>query len=175
MLNEVTTITSGNKEISLVGTAHVSKESIELVRKTIDKENPDIIAVELDEQRYEALLNKKKWDETEIHKVIRTGRAYLFLTQLLLTNFQRRIGDKLGVSPGSEMIEAINIAREKGIDISLVDRDIKITLKRALNTMTLKEKLKLLYALLEGILEREEIDDEILEKLKKKESAGGGI
>ncbi|HIE34459.1 MAG TPA: TraB/GumN family protein [Candidatus Altiarchaeales archaeon] len=169
MLNEVTKITVGNKEISLVGTAHVSKESIELVRETIDKENPDMVAVELDEQRYEALLSKKKWNETEIHKVIRTGRAYLFLTQLLLTNFQRRIGDKLGVSPGSEMVEAINIGRDRGIEISLVDRDIKITLRRALNIMTLKEKLKLLYALLEGIFEREEIDEEILEKLKKKD------
>ena len=169
MLNKVEKIIVDGKEIILIGTAHVSKESIELVRETIEKENPDIVAVELDEQRYYALINKKRWDETEIHEVIRSDRSHLFLIQLLLTNFQQRIGDKFGVAPGSEMIEAIKIAEENGIDVALVDRDVRVTLKRAFNLMSFSEKFKLFYFILEGILEREEIDEEILEKLKDRD------
>ena len=169
MLNEVTKISRDGKEIFLIGTAHVSRESVDLVREVIEEENPDIVAVELDKQRYDSLLNKKKWDETEIHKVIRTGRIYLFLLQLLLTNFQRKIGDELGVKPGSEMLKAIELAREEDIKIALVDRDIRITLKRAFKKMSLREKFKLFLGFLSGILEEEEINDEILERLKDKD------
>jgi len=153
----------------LIGTAHVSRESVDLVREVIEEENPDIVAVELDKQRYDSLLNKKKWDETEIHKVIRTGRIYLFLLQLLLTNFQRKIGDELGVKPGSEMLKAIELAREEDIKIALVDRDIRITLKRAFKKMSLREKFKLFLGFFSGILEEEEINEEILERLKDKD------
>ena len=141
MLNDGTVIKTGEKEIFLIGTAHVSKESISLVKETIEKEKPDVVAIELCDQRYESIRNKKKWDETDISKVIRTGRTHLFLMQLMLANFQRKIGDEIGVKPGSEMIEAIGIAKENNIDIALVDRDIKITLKRALTCMSLKEKI----------------------------------
>jgi len=169
MLNEVTKISLDGKEIFLIGTAHVSKESVDLVRDVIEEESPDIVAVELDKQRYDSLLNKKKWDETEIHKVIRTGRIYLFLLQLLLTNFQRKIGDELGVKPGSEMLKAIELAKEKDIKIGLVDRDIRITLKRAFKKMSLREKFSLFYGFFSGIFEKEEINEEILEKLKDKD------
>ena len=169
MLNEVTKVSRDGKEIFLIGAAHVSMESVNLVREVIEEENPDIVAVELDKQRYDSLLNERKWDETEIHNVIRTGRIYLFLLQLLLTNFQRRIGDELGVKPGSEMLKAIELARERGIEIALVDRDIRITLKRAFKKMSLREKFKLFLGFLSGILEEEEINDEILERLKDKD------
>jgi len=169
MLNEVTKVSRDGKEIFLIGAAHVSMESVNLVREVIEEENPDIVAVELDKQRYDSLLNERKWDETEIHNVIRTGRVYLFLLQLLLTNFQRRIGDELGVKPGSEMLKAIELARERGIEIALVDRDIGITLKRAFKKMSLREKFKLFLGFLSGILEEEEINDEILERLKDKD------
>lgn len=169
MLNEVTKISLDGREIFLVGTAHVSKESVDLVRDVIERENPDIVAVELDEQRYDSLLNKKKWDETEIHKVIRTGKTYLFLMQLLLTNFQRKIGDKFGIKPGSEMLKAIEVAREKDSKIALVDRDVRVTLKRAFNRMSLREKFRLLFGFFSGVFEDEEISEEILEKLKDKD------
>jgi pheromone shutdown-related protein TraB len=169
MLNEVTKISLGEKEIFLIGTAHVSKESVDLVMDVIKRENPDVVAVELDEQRYDALVNKKKWDETEIHRVIKEGKTHLFLLQLLLTNFQRKIGDEFGVKPGSEMLKAIELANERGIRIALVDRDIRITLKRALNRMSLREKLSLIYGFLSGVFEEEKIEEDILEKLKDKD------
>ncbi len=157
------------KEIIIVGTAHVSRNSVELVKKTIEEEAPDAVAVELCEQRYDALVNKKKWDETEIHKVIKEGKTYLFLMQLLLANFQRKLGDKVGVKPGSEMIQAIDLAKEKNITVGLVDRDIKITLRRAFNKISLREKLKLVYGFVLGVLEEEEINEELIETLKEKD------
>ncbi len=169
MLNEVTNISVEGKEIFLVGTAHVSRESVDLVGDVIELEKPDVVAVELDEQRYDSLVNKKKWDETEIYKVIRTGKTYLFLLQLLLTNFQRKIGDELGIKPGSEMLKAVELAKERNIKIALVDRDIRVTLKRAFNRMSLKEKFSLFYGFFSGFFEEEEIKGDIIEKLKDKD------
>ncbi len=169
MLNQVTKINLDGKEIFLIGTAHVSKESVNVVRETIEKENPDIVAVELCEQRQEAIVNHRRWKETEITDVVKEGKSYLFLMQLLLANFQRQIGEEVGVKPGSEMIEAMNIARDKNIRVELVDRDIKITLKRAFNSMSLGEKFKLFLGLFSGIFGREEINEELIEKLKNKD------
>ncbi len=164
---EITRVKVDDREIILVGTAHVSKKSVELVRESIEKEHPEVVAVELDEGRYEALMNEKRWDETEITKVIKSGKTYLFLMQLLLTNFQRKIGDKLGVKPGQEMVSAIEIAQENKIKVALVDRDIKVTLKRAFNLISLREKFKLLSGFISGIFESEDIDEELVEELKK--------
>ncbi len=167
MLNQVIRVNLDGKEILLIGTAHVSKESVELVRETIDKENPDMVAVELCAQRHHAISEKKKWDETDISKVIKEGKGYLFLTQLMLTNFQRKVGDELGVKPGSEMVKALEMAKERNIPIALVDRDIGVTLKRALNRMSLKEKARVLFGLVSGIFEEEKVTEEMVEKLKE--------
>jgi pheromone shutdown-related protein TraB len=167
MLNEITKVKVNGKEIILVGTAHVSKKSVELVKKSIEEEKPDLVAIELCKDRYKALVNKKKWDETEITKVIKSGKTHLFLLQLLLTNFQRKIGDELGIKPGSEMLKAIKIAKENKIPVKLVDRNVRITLKRAFNLMSLKEKFKLLFSFVSGIFSSEEIDEETIEKMKE--------
>jgi pheromone shutdown-related protein TraB len=87
----------------------------------------------------------------------------------LLTNFQIRIGDELGVKPGTEMLTAVNLAREKNIPIALVDRDIGISLKRALDQVSFKEKFKLLSTFISGFLANEEMEEDILEKLKDKD------
>jgi pheromone shutdown-related protein TraB len=167
MLNQVIRVNLNGKEVLLIGTAHVSKESVELVRETIEKENPDMVAVELCAQRHHAISEKKKWDETDVSKVIKEGKGYLFLTQLMLTNFQRKVGDELGVKPGSEMVKALEMAKEKNIPIALVDRDIGVTLKRALNRMGFKEKVKILFGLVSGIFEEEKVTEEMVEKLKE--------
>jgi pheromone shutdown-related protein TraB len=167
MLNQVIKINVEGKEVLLIGTAHVSKESVELVRETIEKENPDMVAVELCAQRHHAISEKKKWDETDVSKVIKEGKGYLFLTQLMLTNFQRKVGDELGVKPGSEMVKALEMAKEKNIPIALVDRDIGVTLKRALNRMGFMEKIKILFGLVSGIFEEEKVTEEMVEKLKE--------
>lgn len=167
MLNKVVKVETGEKTFHLVGTAHVSPESVELVENTIDDVEPDVVAVELCEQRHEAILNQSRWDEKEIDKVIREGKAHLFLMQLMLTNFQRKIGEELDTKPGSEMIEAVEKAQEKGIEVALVDRDIRTSLKRAFNELSWKEKIGLAYGFLEGFLEEGEEDvQDLLEEMQ---------
>lgn len=159
-------ITVDGKEIVLVGTVHVSPESVKEVRETIETENPDIVGVELCERRYEILTEKKQWEEQEIFKIIKEGKTYLFLANLLLSNFQKKVGEELGSAPGAEMVEAVTIATEYKIPVTLLDRDISVTLRRAWKAMGIKEKLKLIYALIAGFF----IDaEEVVEELKNQD------
>jgi len=158
------------KEIILVGTAHISKESIKLVEKTIEEEKPDLIGVELDRERLHQLLSGKKWQEMNLVEIVQTGKTHLFLLNLLLSNIQRQIGAKIGVKPGAEMLAAVKIAHDDKIPLYLVDRDIKITLKRAFDAMSLKEKLKLGYSLIAGFFGKgEKITIEKIEELKRED------
>ena len=161
-------IKTKEKTIVLVGTAHISSESIELVKKTIEKEKPDIVGVELDIQRFQQLKMGRKWQEMDLNQILKEGKAHLFLINLLLSNMQRKLGDDLGIAPGSEMLEAIRLAEEKKIPIALLDRDIGITLKRALNGTSLFEKIKLGTQVLMGFFqEQEKLTKEKIEELKK--------
>jgi len=156
-----------DKQIVLVGTAHISKESIILVEETIEKEKPDVIGVELDKERLEQLLSGKKWEQTNIIDVIKTGKTYLFLLNILLSNMQKQLGKSVGISPGAEMLIAVKKAQETKTPLQLLDRDIRITLKRAFNVMSLKEKLKLGGTLLAGFFGKgEKIDAKTIEDLK---------
>ncbi|MBN2127337.1 MAG: TraB/GumN family protein [Candidatus Diapherotrites archaeon] len=158
------------KQIILVGTAHVSMESVELVQKTIEEEKPDVVGVELDFSRFNQLKSGKKWREMDITKVISSGQSYLFLINLLLSSLQRELGLKLGVKPGEEMLEAIKIAENQRIPIALLDRDVNITLKRAMNKMTLIEKMKLagsIFGSFFGLGGEAEITQKTIEELKK--------
>ena len=170
IMDDIERLKIKDKEIILVGTAHISRESVDLVRETILEEKPDIVGVELCEQRYETLTSEEqKWEDIHITDIIKEGKTHLFLITLLLSAFQRKIGDKIGIKPGSEMIEAINTAKENNIGVELLDRDIQITLKRAIDRMSLREKLKLLFELIYGFFGGEEIDEELIEKLKEKD------
>ncbi|MEM0360773.1 MAG: TraB/GumN family protein [Candidatus Diapherotrites archaeon] len=144
---EIEFIEFEGKKIILVGTAHVSRESVELVRKTIEAEKPDAVGVELDRQRFLQLKSGKKWMDLDLSQVIRSGQSYLLLLNLLLAGLQKRFGESVGVKPGEEMMEAISIAEKTGARIVLLDRDISITMKRAIASMGFFEKLKLLSGL----------------------------
>ncbi len=160
-------IAADGKEIILVGTVHVSPESVEEVRETIETEDPDTVGVELCQGRYEILTKKKQWEEQEIMKIIREGKTYLLLANLLLSRFQKKVGEELGSEPGAEMVEAVKIAAEYDIPVSLLDRDITITLKRAWKAMGITEKLKLVYALLAAFF----VDaEEVVEELKNQDA-----
>jgi pheromone shutdown-related protein TraB len=155
-------------EIRIVGTAHVSAESVDEVRREIDGFLPDIVAVELDQNRYHAL--KYGAEEPEIADILRGGNLSLFLLQWGLAYVQKKIGMDVGVEPGAEMKAACEAAEERGLRVALVDRDIRVTLQRFLGLMTLREKLRMGWALLASVLHLGGGDQEIdVEALKQQD------
>ena len=107
------------REFILVGTAHISRESADLVREVIEKEQPDCVCVELDAQRYEALSQKRKFEELDLKQVIRNKQLAALLANLLLASYQKKLGGALGILPGTELLEATRAAEEHGIPIAL--------------------------------------------------------
>lgn len=156
-----------NDNIILIGTAHISEESVKEVREAIEKYKPDIVAVELCKRRHDAIVKKDKWESTPVTQLLKSNNAYLMLAQTFLSSIQRRLGKEYGVEPGSEMIAAMQEAEKFGLKVALVDRDITITLKRAWRKMGLREKFRLTWEFLKAMLgfEEEEMDDLDLEKL----------
>jgi pheromone shutdown-related protein TraB len=158
-----------DKEIIIIGTAHVSKESAELVQSVINEEKPDTVCVELCESRYQAIRQKKKWLEMDIVKVIKEKKAFLLLSNLLLASFQKRIAAKLDVKPGEEMIRAIETGESLGAEIYLADRDIRITMARIWRIMGLWQKIKLLFQVVISLGQVDDIDKEEIEKMKQED------
>lgn len=168
-MKNVDRIKLGNKELILIGTAHISKESAELAGKIIEQENPDVVGVELCRKRYETLTNKKKWQDTKITKIIKQGKTYLFLANLILSVFQKRMGANIKIIPGAEMMSAIKEGEKQEAEIALIDRDIQITLKRAWAKARFIEKAKLIFGVIEGLAIGDEIDEEMVEEMKRKD------
>jgi len=161
-------LTFGNREIILIGTAHVSKESIDEVRKTILEEKPACVCVELDEARYNAISKKDNWENNDMMKVFREGRGFLLIANLVLSGIQRRMGTELGVKPGEEMITALQTAEEQKIPHSLCDRSVQTTLRRAWSRCNMWSKSKLLASLLTSAFSTEKLTSEEIEKLKER-------
>jgi len=155
-----------NDSIILVGTAHISKDSVKEVKEVIEEYKPDIVAVELCKRRYEAITKKDKWENTPITSLLKSNNAYLMLAQTFLSSIQRRLGKEYGVEPGSEMIAAMDEAKKHDIEVALVDRDISVTLKRAWKKMGVREKFRLTWEFMKAILG---YDEEELEELDLKE------
>jgi pheromone shutdown-related protein TraB len=162
-------LTFEDKEITLIGTAHVSRESADLVTTVIEEEKPDTVCVELCESRYKAIKQKNRWQNTDLIKVIKEKKSFLLLSNLLLTSFQKKIGQKLGIKPGEEMIRAMDSADSVGAHIHLADRDIRITLSRTWRLMGLWTKMKLLAQLVTSMGEVDSIKEEDIEKMKDKD------
>ncbi|RLB86768.1 MAG: TraB family protein [Deltaproteobacteria bacterium] len=165
-LKNVDVIEQNGKRFILVGTAHVSRESAEEVATIIREEKPDTVCIELCPSRYETLTNKKQWEETDLLKVIREKKAFLLLFNFLLSSFQKKLADRLGVKPGQEVLEAIKCAEQVGAQIHLADRDIRVTLSRAWRLMGFWTKLKLLTQIFTSATELESIKEQEIEKMK---------
>jgi pheromone shutdown-related protein TraB len=156
-----------NDNIVLIGTAHISQESVEEVKKVIEEYKPDIVAVELCQRRYDSITKKQEWENTPINKLLKGGNAYLLLAQTFLGSIQRKLGKEYGVEPGSEMVAAIDEAKKHNLKVALIDRDISITLKRAWKKMGLREKFRLTWEFLKAMLgyDEEELKELDLKKL----------
>ena len=158
-----------DKQVIVLGTAHVSRESAQQVQELIHEQKPDTVCVELCQSRYQSLRQRERWQETDIVKVIKEKKSFLLLSNLLLASFQKRIAKKLDIKPGQEMITAVETAEEVGAEIHLADRDIRTTLSRTWRAMGLWSKIKLLFQLMLSLGEVEEIKEEDIEKMKDKD------
>ena len=162
--------TSDDREIVLIGTAHISKVSKELVRETIENEKPDTICVELDEGRAKSIQDPDRWKKTDLKEVIKKKQLATLIANLVLGSYQKRMGEQTGVKPGSELKEAVDLAGEKEIPVVLADRDIKITLRRTWACTPWYRKFSLLGGLFASIFDKTEISEEELAKIKEQDA-----
>jgi pheromone shutdown-related protein TraB len=159
----------GDKDVYLVGTAHISQESVEDVRATIAQVRPESVCIELCKARHQAMTRADHWRRMDIHQIIRGKKATFLLAQLIMSSFYRRLGERLGVQPGAEMLEAISATEQAGAQLVLADRDIEITLKRVWGYLGFWSKLKLATQVVTGLFLPEPIDAEMIEQLKKQD------
>ena len=136
--------------VTVVGTAHVSEHSVEEVEETIERERPDVVAVELDEGRYRQLKGETP-DDLDASDLLTGNTVFQFLAYWMLSYVQTRLGERFDIEPGADMKAAIDVAEGLGIDVALVDRDIQTTIQRFWARMTVLEKLRMLGGLAFGI------------------------
>ncbi len=167
--NDVHVVEYGDKKIILVGTAHISQESVVLVKTVIEQELPDCVCLELDDKRYQALTQKKQWQSLDLKTIIKDKQLSTLLVSLLMSSYQKRLGGKLGVTPGAELLMAAQTAKELQIPLSLCDRDVRITLRRAWKSTSFFKKGYLVASLLASLFDKSEISEEKLQELKQKD------
>jgi pheromone shutdown-related protein TraB len=164
---------SGEERVfHIIGTAHVSKKSVEEVRRVIHEIRPDTVCVELDPLRYEALTDDSRWRRLDIFQVIRQRKMLFLMASLALQAYQKRLGDKLGVRPGAELVAAVEAAEEVGAEVILADRDVQITLRRTWANLGFFNKLRLMAALVASVFDAQEIDEAQVEALKDRQQIG---
>lgn len=158
-----------DKQVLLIGTAHVSQQSVDLVKEVVESEKPDTVCVELCPSRYQTISQKETWQNMDIIKVIKEKKSFLLLSNLMLAAFQKRIAAKLDIRPGQEMIQAIESAQAVDARIHLADRDIRVTLSRTWRQMGLWTKIKLIFQMILSFGDMEEIEAEDVERMKQQD------
>lgn len=167
--SDVHTIIHGEKTVILIGTAHISQDSVELVEKVISQESPDCVCIELDEKRYQALTQRKKWQSLDLKQIIKDKQLSTLIINILMASYQKKLGGQLGVKPGAELLSAANMAISMDIPIALCDRDVRITLRRAWKSTSFFKKGYLLVTLFASLFDSTEISEEKLAEMKQKD------
>jgi len=167
--DDVATIILADKTILLIGTAHISSNSADLVEEVITREQPDTVCIELDEKRYEALSNPQRWENLDLKEIIRKKQLATLLVNLILSSYQKKLGGQLGVMPGTELLRAAQIAEAHSIPVELCDREIRVTLRRAWHATSLWKKGYLVASLLASLFDKTELDEEKLAELRSKD------
>lgn len=155
------------REIILIGTAHVSQKSVDLVHQLIEEEKPDLVCVELDQKRYESLADSERWKDLDLKKIIKNKQLSTLMINLILASYQKKLGDKLGVRPGAELMEATQHAMQQGIPVELCDRDVRVTMRRAWKSTSFLRKGYLLASLIASLFHDSDITEENIEALKE--------
>jgi pheromone shutdown-related protein TraB len=158
-----------DKEVVLIGTAHVSQQSVDLVKEVIEAEKPDTVCVELCPSRYQTIRQHDQWQNMDIIKVIKEKKSFLLLANLMLAAYQKRIAAKLDIQPGQEMIQAIASAEEVDAQIHLADRDVRVTLSRTWRKMGLWTRFKLIFQMILSLGEVDDIEAEDVERMKQQD------
>ena len=166
-------ITTQDKEIVLIGTAHISRESIDEADRIIREEKPGKVCVELDQGRYASISQKENWEKLNVSKILKERKGFLLIANLVLAGFQRRMGNELGVKPGDEMKIAIETSEQLNIPFRLCDREVQITLRRAWARCGLWSKCKLLASLFASAFTTEKLKPEEIENLKNRSELDG--
>jgi pheromone shutdown-related protein TraB len=167
--SDVSVLTVGDKTVILVGTAHVSQESVETVKLVIEQEHPDDVCVELDAKRFEAISHPNRWESLDLKEIIRKQQLSTLMVNLVLASFQKRLGDKLGVLPGMEMLEAIRMAEKHNVPVILGDRDVRVTMRRAWRNTPFWRKSLLVSSLMLSIFDTTEVSEDEIRNLKKQD------
>lgn len=162
----------GPRVVHILGTAHVSRRSVEQVRALIERLRPDTVCVELDEMRYQALTDETRWRKLDIFQVIKQKKMLFLMASLALQAYQKRLGEKMGVRPGAELLAGAEAAREVGAEVVLADRDVQVTLRRTWANLGFFDKVKLLGALGASVFFGDEVQQEDIEALKDRETIG---
>ena len=159
----------GDREVILIGTAHISQASADLVTEMIEKEQPDTVCVELCKTRYQTLLDPDAWKKTDIVQVIKQKRTFVLFLNFMLSSIQRRMAKDMNVTPGLEMQAAIDKAKAQDAEIATIDREVRTTLQRVWRLMGFWTKMKLFNQILLGLFEEEDdVSQEQIEALKEK-------
>lgn len=154
-------------EYVVLGTAHVSRSSVEAVHKLLSIERFDAIAVELCESRAQGMRDPEAFKQMDLFRVIRQGKAGMVAASLVLSTFQKRLADQYGIEPGAEMKAAMDGAEQRNVPLWLIDREVGTTLKRAWHSVGFWQRFGLLGGMLASVFERETIDEKEIEKLKQ--------
>ncbi len=166
---DVHTLHYEERTILLIGTAHISQDSVDLVQEVISQEKPDSVCIELDDKRYKALTEKKKWQSLDLKQIIKNKQLSTLMINLLMASYQKKLGAQLGVKPGAELLSATRAAEALNIPVSLCDRDVRITLRRAWKSTSFFKKGYLLATLFASLFDSTEISEEKLAEMKQKD------
>lgn len=156
---------SDGRELYLVGTAHVSRQSVDLVEEIIKEVEPDTVCVELDDQRYKSIMKAQSYEDMDIIKIIREKQLFFFIGQFIMASYQKKIAEKTGSRPGMEFKKAIELGEERGSRMIMADRNIGTTLKRAFRLTPFWHKMKFLVSLF--VADEEDIEELDIEQLKE--------
>ncbi len=168
--SDILKIEVDGKEIILIGTAHISEASKQLVERTIAEEKPDAVCVELDEGRLQSLDDPERWKKTDLREIIKKKQLGTLIANLVLGSYQKRMGAQTGVKPGAELYGAVLKARENNIPVVLSDRNIKVTLRRAFACTPWYRKMSLIGGLFTSIFDKTEVSEEDLAKMKQQDT-----
>lgn len=154
------------KTVYIVGTAHISQDSVQEVQTVIEQVQPDTVCIELCDSRYQSIRDKDRWKKLNIIEVLKKKQGFLLFSNMILSSFQKRAGLDLESAPGEEMIKAADLAEEAGIPIVLADRDVNVTLRRAWSKSGFFAKLRILSMLFDTVLgSSDEITEDDIDEL----------